>query len=99
MSESLCPACLFWEWSSEGNGHEMVSYWGFLDESASGCRRAKGKRRQCIRHEPSEREEEAMAAVHELFSSLDWKRALAWCADDDDMSHETVAGHGQRVPD
>ena len=43
MSESLCPACLFWEWSSEGNGHEMVSYWGFLDESASGCRRAKGE--------------------------------------------------------
>jgi hypothetical protein len=37
------------------------------------------------------------ATVDELFSSLE--RSLACWADDDDMSHVTVVGHGQRVPD
>lgn len=40
-----------------------------------------------------------------LASARPWTRfllfttSLACWADDDDMSHETVVGHGQRVPD
>jgi hypothetical protein len=49
---------------------------------------------QCIRHAPSERQ----AVVHD-FSFPRPPGSLACWADDDDMSHETVVGHGQRVPD
>jgi hypothetical protein len=53
---------------------------------------ARRRRRQCIRHAPSERE----AVVHEVFHTRDLSLAGLM---DDDMSHETVVEHGQRVPD
>lgn len=68
-----------------------------LDECASGCRLTKDEDVNAHGMSLASEAIAMEATVDELFSSLE--RSLACWADDDDMSHVTVGGHGQRVPD
>lgn len=83
--------------ASEGKtGHEMVSYWGCSDDCASGCRLTKDSDVNAYGMSLASEDDCDGGEGRRTFLV---PRALACWADDDDMSHVTVVGHGLRVPD